>query len=457
MKKILLYLMLPLTIMVSCKKEETLNVDITKSNLDTYVRGSLDTWLETNFLNPYNMEILYRFDRYQGSIDKEIAPVMENKVQPIMEGVNEIFIKPYLEVSSKAFLLPILPKEIALFGSGEYSESQITLGTADAGRQINLYEVNAYDKNNVASVMGSAERPAAFHTMHHEFAHILHQNVPVPPGYEEISSNYVGSAWVGAGNPAATAKSLGFISRYARNNKNEDFAEMIASLLVGGQDVFDAYVNTATDATAITKLRKKEQVVVDYYKSAHGIDFRKLQAKVRSAIETYSPVTIVPVPTRLSQGSYKGFNIDKNASNQSAEFVTAYNTSIAAASTPQYASPVFPTFELVFTNPAVNRTDMILKFSDGGYSYWYTITATITTGAAGTIKLARGVQPTTGATYTNGTFLQVPMKPLLDYLTTKTFRVNWVENLIPGSRSSILGFFDNATGQLAFYANLQKN
>lgn len=455
MKKNFLYMILLLSVMASCKKEESLNVDITKSNLDTYAKGDLDIWLETNFLNPYNMEILYRFDRYQASIDKEIAPVMKENVQPIMEGVRDVFIKPYLELGGKAFLLPILPKEIALFGSGEYSDEQITLGTADAGRQINLYEVNSYDKNSSLSVMGTPERPAAFHTMHHEFAHILNQNIPVPPGFEEISASYIGSSWVGAANSTATAKSLGYITRYARNNKNEDFAEMIATLLVGGQDQFDAYVNTATDATAIAKLRMKEQMVVDYYKSSFGLDFRALQAKVRTAIETYAPVTIVPVPTRLSQGSFKGFTVDKNAASQSSEFVTAYNTSIAAASAPQYASPVFPTFELVFANPAVNRTAMILKFTDGTYSYWYNMTATITTGANGTLKLATAAQGTTAA-YGNGTYLQVPMKPLLDYLTSKTFKVNWIENVVPSSRGTLLGFFDNATGQLGFYGNIQR-
>jgi substrate import-associated zinc metallohydrolase lipoprotein len=454
MKKIFLYLMLLLTVAISCKKESALNVDITKSNLDTYAKGTLDKWLEDNFLNPYNMEILYRFDRYQASIDKEIAPVLEDNVRPIMEGVQQIFIQPYLEVSSKGFLLPILPKEIALFGSGEYSDNQITLGTADAGRQINLYEVNSYDKNDVLSVMGTPERPAAFHTMHHEFGHILHQNVPVPPGYEEISSNYVGSSWVGSGNSAATAKSLGFVTRYARNNKDEDFAEMIASLLVGGQEQFDAYVNTATDATAVTKLRKKEQVVVDYYKAAHGIDFRLLQTKVRKAIETYAPVTIVPPVNRLSQGSFKGFTVDKNAASQSAAFVTAYNSAITAVGT-QFAIAINPTFELVFTNVAVNRADMILKFTGGTFAFWYNLTATITTGANGTLKLAIAT-PGTTAQYGNGTLIQTPMKPILDYLTTKTFKVNWIENVFPNSRGTLLGFVDNANSQLGFYGSIQK-
>lgn len=454
MKKIFLYLILLLTITLSCKKEQALNVDITKSNLDTYERGALDEWLETNFLNPYNMEILYRFDRYQASIDKEIAPVMEDKVQPIMEGVTQIFIQPYLEVSGKSFLLPILPKEIALFGSGEYSDEQITLGTADAGRQINLYEVNSYDKNDVFSIMGTPERPAAFHTLHHEFGHILHQNIPVPPGFEEISSSYIGSAWVGSGNPAETARNLGFITRYARNNKDEDFAEMISTLLVEGQDHFDQYVNLAADATGGAKLRKKEQVVVDYYKNAHGLDFRKLQAKVRTAIETYSSATIVPVPTRLSQGSYKGFAVDKNAASQSSGFVTAYNSAVTGVGM-QFGLPINPTFELVFTNVAANRADMILKFTGSTFAFWYNLTATITTGASGTLTLERTEQGTT-AQYGNGTLIQAPMKPLLDYLTTKTFKVNWIENVVPNSRSTLMGFFDNANSQLGFYGSIQR-
>lgn len=455
MKKIFVYLILLVTVMVSCKKEKALNVDITKSNLDTYVKDDLDKWLDANFLNPYNMEVLYRFDRYQTKIDKEVAPVMADKVQPIMEGVSAIFIKPYLEISSKAFLLPILPKEIALFGSAEYSDDQITLGSADAGRQINLYVVNSYDKNDYYSVMGTPDRPAAFHTMHHEFAHILNQNIPVPPGYEEISSSYVGSAWVGSGNTSAIAKNLGFITRYARNNKDEDFAEMVSTLLVEGQDFFDAYVNTATDATAVTKLRKKEQVVVDYYKGSYGLDFRKLQAKVRTAIETYAPVTITPVQSWLAQGSYKGFTIDKNAASQSAAFVTAYNSSVTAVNA-QYGIPINPTVELVFTNLGVNKVDMILKFTGSTFAFWYNLTATITPGASGTFKVVRATQGGT-TQYANGTLIQTQMKPILDYFTTKTFKLNWIENLFPGSKGTTMGFFDNSNSQLGFYGTVQKN
>lgn len=454
MKKIFLSLTLLVVVLVSCKKEKALNVDITKSNLDTYAKGELDKWLDVNFLNPYNIEVLYRFDRYQASIDKEISPVLEENVQPIMEGVSTVFIKPYLEITNKAFLLPILPKEIALFGTGEYSDEQITLGTADAGRQINLYEVNDYDRNSRLSLLGTLDRPAAFHTMHHEFTHILNQNIPVPPAFEAISSNYIGSAWVGAGNPSSLAKSLGFITRYARNNKDEDFAEMTATLLVEGQDVFDAYVSTATDPTAITKLRKKEQMVVDYFKSAFGIDFRALQAKVKLAMETYAPVVITPPISNYNAGSYGGFFIDKTATNQGAAYVTAFNSTNTLTTAGGY--PIQNIVELSFVNRAVNRTDMVLKVkTNTAVEFWYNLKGTISV-SGNTVKYALGTQGT-ATQYSNGTAFQTRFKPLLDYLTTKTFALNWVDAIVPNSKDASLGFFDISNNQLGFYGTIIRN
>lgn len=455
MKKIFLYMILLLTVMASCKKEKDLNVDITKSNLDTYAKGSLDEWLGNTFLNPYNIEVLYRFDRYQADISKEIAPVMEDKVQPLMEGVEAVFIKPYLEMTSKGFLLPLLPKEIALFGSGEYSNDQVTLGTADAGRQINLYVVNSYDKADFESVMGTEERPAAFHTMHHEFVHILNQNIPVPPSFEDISGNYVGASWVGSANFTPVARNFGFITRYSRNNKNEDFAEMASTLLVEGQNHFEWYLNQATDATAVPKLRKKEQAVVDYYKSSFGIDFRVLQGKVRTAIETYAPVTKLSLTYWLNKGSFKGFTADRTALNQVPAFTTAYNTANTLV-TAQVGAALRPTVELVFTDVVADRSKMILKFTAGNFSFWYDLTANIVVGDPGTLKLTIAATQGTSVAYNNGKAVQTNMKTILDYFTTKTFTINWIENIFPGSKNDRMGFFDSTTGQLAFYATIQK-
>ena len=55
-----------LTVLESCKKEETLNanLDAIDQNIITN-KNSTDIWLDQNFLNPYNIETKYRFDRFE--------------------------------------------------------------------------------------------------------------------------------------------------------------------------------------------------------------------------------------------------------------------------------------------------------------------------------------------------------------------------------------------------------
>jgi hypothetical protein len=75
---------------------------------------------------------------------------------------------------------------------------------------------------------------------------------------------------------------------------DEDFVEMIAMMLIEGKAGFDTIVNSIpagtsingiTRADAIAKLRKKEAMVVAYYKDVWGIDFYSLQLRVRAAVE----------------------------------------------------------------------------------------------------------------------------------------------------------------------------
>lgn len=446
MEKILIYFILLSTLLVSCKKEAALNVDLSKSNPITAVERPIDTWLNTNFLTPYNMEVLYKFDRFQAPIDKDLVPVLEDQVQPVMEAVRDIWIEPYLQTAGKAFLKPLVPKQIALVGSAQYNiDGSITLGTADAGRRINLFVVNDYDKTNLPNVV------QMLHTIHHEFVHILHQNIPVPPDYEKISPEYVGGGWISFSNTAIAAKDLGFITRYSRMNKDEDFAEMASFLLVEGQDAFNAYANTSI-ATAEARLRQKELAIVDYYKVNYGIDFRALQERVRIAKETLTGKS-TPFITNLTSGVYKGFTVQRSAAGQSAAFVTAFNTSIASVQT-DFGIPINSVFDLDFTDIKTNRTDMILKLSGSTFAFWYNLKATIDVNTGG-VKLALAPAGTTTA-YANGTLIQPNIKPLLDYLTLNNFRADWIENVIPGSKNTLAGFMVTPGGQLGFYGTLKK-
>lgn len=450
MKKIFLPLLILSTALVSCKKEAALNVDLSKTNPVNSFPGATDIWLTANFLDPYNMEVLYKFDRFQAKIDKDLTPVREDQIQPVMEAVRDVWIQPYLTITGRPFLMPLIPKQVALVGSAEYNiDGSITLGTADAGRRINLFTVNNYDKTNVPNV------EEMLHTIHHEFTHILHQKIPVPPDFEKVAPEYVGGAWISFTNTAAIAKSLGFITRYSRMNKDEDFAETSSFLLVQGQDAYDIYANSSV-ASADLRLRQKEQMVVDYFKGNYGIDFRALQAKVKEAKEKLTGFK-VPFRTNLTSGAYKGFIVEKESVSQSAAFVTAYNTAITNVRVSNGIT-VDNKFELGFVDLKVNKTDMILKINgrspsfDG--SFWFNLKATIDP-ATGNVKFALGTVGT-GTEYANGTALQARFKPLLDYLVNSNFNADWIENVIPGSRDVLAGFNTLPGGQLGFYGSIKR-
>ncbi|MBO9674191.1 MAG: hypothetical protein J7577_12145 [Sphingobacteriaceae bacterium] len=278
MKKIFLCAWILGVILISCKKEKALNVDLSKSILDGYKGNDTDEWLRLNFLNVYNIEVLYRFDSFQLAVDRYSTPVREDKVKPVMELVRKGFINPYIDVAGKNFFMPRVPKEFGLFGGALYRAIDNTAeaaGNADAGRQINLFVLNDFDPNNKAAVI------QMMHVIHHEFTHILNQTIPVPEGYDAISNNYIGDSWVRESQ--ANADNMGFISRYSRKSKMEDFAEMVSFLLVEGQTAFDSKVKSVS-ADAGVKLRKKEQMVVDYFQISYGIDFRVLQDAVKKSI-----------------------------------------------------------------------------------------------------------------------------------------------------------------------------
>lgn len=451
MKKKFIYVLALSIALVSCKKEKALNVDLTKTNPSTYVPGKIDKWLTDNFLNPYNMEVLYRFDRFQAKIDKDLIPVREDQIQPAMEAVRDVWIEPYMAIAGKNFLKPFIPKQIALVGSAEYNiDGSITLGTADAGRRINLFTINDYDKTNIPKV------EEMLHTIHHEFTHILHQNIPVPADYESISPEYVGGSWVSFTNTAELAKSLGYITRYSRMNKDEDFAEVTSFMLVEGRDAFDIYTNSAS-VSADARLRKKEQIVINYFKGNYGIDFRALQAKVKAAKETLTGASR-SFRSNLVAGAYKGFSVDKNAVSQSADFVTAYNNAVAAV-VAGFGISIDSKFELEFANLKTNKTDFILKLTGKGPgfagSFWYNLKATInaTTGDVKFVLAPAG----TGDEYGNGTAVQARLKPLLDYLTVNTFNVNWVdESVIANSKDRLAGFTTNSDSKLGFYGSIKR-
>jgi len=272
----LFFLLLSVGFLGACTKEDDISeVELLGLGGETWVKGPIDTWLDQNYLDPYNIEVKYRFDRYEVALDKVLTPVREDKVILVMESIKKTWIEPYEQQAGANFIKTLSPKQFVLVGSPEYnSNGTITLGTAEGGRKVVLYKLNDFDKKNKAEVK------EMLHTIHHEFGHILHQTIMYPTEFKNITTSYTAS-WNDFS--LTDARSRGYITEYARASPDEDFVEMISIMLIEGRTGFNASVNSAP-ASAQALLRQKEALVVRYFKEAWNIDFYSLQTKTQTAI-----------------------------------------------------------------------------------------------------------------------------------------------------------------------------
>jgi substrate import-associated zinc metallohydrolase lipoprotein len=135
--------------------------------------------------------------------------------------------------------------------------------------------INNFDKTNVLAVK------QMLHTIHHEFAHILHQAILYPVEFKQITPAGYTASWYNTSNQAAL--NLGFISPYARASADEDFVEMVATMLIEGESGFEKVIATALPQGQ-TLLRRKASMVHSYFKSVWGIDFKNLQVQTEQAV-----------------------------------------------------------------------------------------------------------------------------------------------------------------------------
>ncbi|NEM97843.1 zinc-binding metallopeptidase [Pontibacter burrus] len=315
-------LLLAVTFVTACSKDdEDLNKPILGLGGDSWTHSELDKWLYQNFTVPYNIEVKYRWDGSELALDRTLVPAKEEKIQPLMETMKHAWIDVYEAEAGETFVKRFVPKQYVLVGSPQYNASgTITLGEAEGGRKVTLYRVNQFEKNKREIVQPILK------TIQHEFAHILHQTVMYPPEYEQITPMGYTSSW---NNISVTnARESGYISSYAQASPNEDFVEMIAIMLTQGKTDYEAIIAGISNPEAVAALRKKEEIVVTYFKQVWNIDFYKLQARAELALEDIAPKPVIPLHTQFGFGNiYSTMMI--NPAGQSDDFLEKYNTADA--------------------------------------------------------------------------------------------------------------------------------
>lgn len=413
-------------VIISCRKKEDLNVDYSSFNADNPTTNTpLDAWLKTNFLDEYNIEVVYRYNRYYHGNTANVVPNKIENIQPTMQIVLDGFINPYRKVGGETFTKKYMPKEWVLFGSYSYANTADpgVAGTAAAGRRITLYGVNDY----TPLPGGQFYAWDRHRIMHHEFGHILNQIIPIPTDWEAISRGVYKQPY--QDTPIATARANGFVTSYASGQPTEDYAESISYPLINGQAWYDWWANGST-AEGKSRLIQKENNVINYFNNL-GINYKELQREVQLYMKNTLNLKESKFNYWLSQKLWTSMTVNFNTDlyttyGSSAEFATIHNQAKANVNALPGYGLTFNFIKFNFTSATAMNIEV--SFNQGSTAllanYAYNISNNQTTGD---IVFTNGTPGgTTNPWVGNANLLRVPLAPLLNYITGNTFVGDWL-------------------------------
>lgn len=404
--------------LISCSKKEQLDpsqVPFLGGDNPAKI-AEIDNWINQNLTLPYNMQVKYKFDEFEASINSTLVPIKEDKVLPSLKDIKTVWIDTYVAEGGETFMKTLIPKNITLIGSPSYNiNGSITLGEAEGGLKILLYDMNRYDP---ATNYGLFVQK--MHTIEHEFGHIMHQTKYYSPVFQTICvGDYTGN-WTLV--TMAEANALGFVTPYSRSAPDEDFVETISTMLVEGKAYFEGIKSAqikAGNQIAADKLTQKEQIIVAYFKDKWNIDFYSLQNRVKLAMESIvPPVPPAPLATLIGfNKTYQALTFGPIANQASAAFKTAYNS---AQTNMAGTGRSIQTVKVAFF--AADSIVLSVGYLSGANPFTANYNFSSTRNAAGEMIVGdKAVTYADGGTYGNGTSRQPQLQPLIDYFISKKF------------------------------------
>ena len=265
-----LSVLLAAVLLVSCGEEK---LDPSSQVLDSTVeQNEFDEWLYDNYVLPYNIEFLYRMVYKESDMNYYLVPAEYDKSIQIAKLMIHLCLEAYDDVTgSKDFIRTYFPKMIHIIGSAAYrNNGTMVLGTAEGGLKITLYMINSLQLDP------EYLNHYYFHTMHHEFAHILHQTKPYSSDFDMISgSNYVNDSWNSTYSDEEALQN-GFITPYASSEPNEDFVELLSTYITNTPKFWSDMLKTA-GSTGSGIIQQKFDIVYNYMKNTWGIDLDELR------------------------------------------------------------------------------------------------------------------------------------------------------------------------------------
>ena len=208
--------------------EETIFPDVTDELDPNSYTYNFDKWLKENYLDVYNLDFQYRLQDNETNMNYNLEPATLSNAVDLAVLAKYMWFDVYEEVSgSQEFVKMYGPRIIMLVGSPAINPQTgtIIVGLAEGGIKVTLLHVNSMNPNDIYALNDDY-----FHTMHHEFTHILHQTKSIPREFQLISlGRYDAINWQDRNE--GVVHSLGFVTPYGSSEIREDFAEITANYI----------------------------------------------------------------------------------------------------------------------------------------------------------------------------------------------------------------------------------
>ena len=281
----------------ACSDDDLKDESIFKADLEQVAQMSeFDQWLDKNYRETYNINFKYRYIDNESDRSYNVIPADYAKSKALAILVKHMWLDVYTELLDTVFLRTYAPRIIQLTGSFQYQANDsgesggIVLGTAEGGIKVMLYGVNSLDPENIYVNTVDPYSPARFstelldlnhwffHTMHHEFCHILTQKKEYSTDFRTISADsYYATDWINITDKKAAGD--GFVTGYAGKEYNEDFAEIYSTYVTMSADAWAAIEKQAGEK-GLPILRNKLKLLRDYFKNSWNLDIDKVREVV---------------------------------------------------------------------------------------------------------------------------------------------------------------------------------
>ncbi len=264
-------------ILASCNDDD---IDTKNSIFDDSIiqeRNEFDKWLQQYFVNPYNIEVLYRFEDIQSSLEFDLIPAEIEKSKNLSIITRYLWVEPYDEALNPTFMRTYAPRILMYLGNpGWKNNNSIVLGTAEGGMKVILFNVNKLDIKAQSTYDGFIK------TMHHEFAHILQQTKITDPAFDQITAGtYLSDNWTKLS--LIEALRLGYLSTYSASSPIEDFVEIYSIFITSSPEYWESLLNAAATNADGSKssgadfINLKFMIVYNYFQDSWGLDLYEMR------------------------------------------------------------------------------------------------------------------------------------------------------------------------------------